>query len=88
MIPAMITSSLMAFNTISGSTGNDYQLLNIVFMGLGQFGYILTIPIPLVASAVYYYSLKETKDAVSLNEQIDRIGTAETVVKKEDEGSY
>lgn len=88
LIPAMITNTMIVMNSARGESIEQYSLLNIILTGLGHFGYVLTIPIPIVAAAVYYYSLKETKDAVSLNEKIDMLGAAETSVKKEDEGSY
>jgi hypothetical protein len=85
-IPTSIYSFLIAFHSTSGAP-EEYQLPFIIFAAFARLAYCLAAPISIIASAIYYYSLKEEKDQVSLLEKIDAMGTKSNETKV-NEGSY
>lgn len=86
-IPMAIANFFITFNSLRGGGVQSYLSLYIILMAITQLGSLLVTPISIVASAVYYYSLKESKDHSGLMDSITRIGTEPTEPKK-DEGSY
>ena len=75
-VPNMIYTFLIAMHLRTGDI-EQYRLPVIIFSAFAQLAYCFTAPISVVASAVYYYSLKEEKDQAGLLERIDEIGVKE-----------
>lgn len=86
-IPTGILSFLIAFHSTRGGSVEEYQLPFIILSGVGKLAYCFSAPISIIASCIYYYSLKEEKDQVSLLEKIDSMGTKSNDTKV-NEGSF
>jgi len=86
-IPTAIYTFLMAFHSVRGESVEEYQLPMIIFNALSHLSYCLAAPISIIATCIYYYSLKEEKDQVSLLEKIDSMGTKSNDIKV-NEGSF
>jgi len=91
-IPSTIVSTIITFSTLR-HTGDaaSYQTLFIALNALAFFGIAAVSPISMIASCIYYYSLKERKDHAGLIQNIDNIGVqparTETETKR-DEGDF
>ncbi|HTA84255.1 MAG TPA: hypothetical protein VK783_15025, partial [Bacteroidia bacterium] len=91
-IPSSILTTVITFNTLrNGEDIGSYKTLFIVFNAIAYLGTALVSPISVVASSIFYYSLKEKKDHTSLMQNIESIGVqparTETDIQK-DEGDF
>lgn len=84
-MPLLTYSMILAFH-MNGDP-EKYRVAYIIFSGLAHFAYCLGAPVMVVASCIYYYSLREQKDQVSLIEKIDNLGN-NVIETKANEGSY
>jgi len=83
-LPNMIYTFIIALHRGSGDV-DRYRLPLIICSAFAQLAYCFTAPISVVASAVYYYSLKEEKDQSGLMQKIDEFGKNDA---KANEGVY
>lgn len=72
-IPSMVYTFILQMHMTSGNP-EDYKLPFILFNVLTHLATALVTPVSVVASCIYYYSLKEEKDQVSLVQKIDNLG--------------
>lgn len=86
-LPMAIANFIITFNSLRDGGVKSYLPLYMVLMAITQLGTLLVSPISNIASAVYYYSLKEEKDHSGLMDNIGKIGTQDTEQQK-DEGSF
>lgn len=86
-IPVAIYTAVISLHSMGGGDAEQYRLVYIILMSVAQLGSALISPITIVASAIYYYSLKEEKDQGGLMAKIESIGVQQSE-KKENEGSY
>jgi hypothetical protein len=91
-VPSTILTTIISFNTIRHGDGADsYHILLIALNAIAFIGVALVSAVSVVASAIYYYSLKEKKDHTALMQNIDNIGvqTAQSQTDtQKDEGDY
>jgi hypothetical protein len=90
-LPSSILSGVILFHSVQGNSMESYSTLFIVLNAIASLGLTLVAPFSIVCSCIYYYSLKEQKDHISLMESIDNIGvqTAKTETEtKDDEGDF
>jgi Na+/melibiose symporter-like transporter len=91
-LPSTVVSTIITFSTLR-HTGDaaSYQVLFIALNALAFLGTAVVAPVSMVASCIYYYSLKERKDHAGLIQNIDNIGVqparTETEIKR-DEGDF
>ena len=83
-IPNVIFTFIIALHRGSGDV-DSYRLPVIICSAFAQLAYCLSAPVSVIASAVYYYSLKEEKDQSGLMQKIDEFGKNDA---KANEGVY
>lgn len=84
-IPASIYTFIISWHMTKGDPEN-YRLPFILFNALAHLAACLVAPISVVASSIYYYSLKEEKDQISLVQKIENLGKNDNETKVNEGG--
>ncbi|MBA3901750.1 MAG: hypothetical protein H0X62_16370 [Bacteroidetes bacterium] len=87
MIPYLASLAFIGITSPAGVANEGFRFLVILTSAIGQLGYAFTTCIPFVGISIYYYSLREQKDDVNMQLQINEIGNI-AEVKTSNEGSY